>query len=94
MVLQYCGINNQLVSAAVDKNADKWGRFIVGTGIQVIPFEDYRRDPPDCLLVLPYQFKREIINQEREFLLNGGKMIFALPSVEVVTKETLKVHTA
>ncbi len=90
VVLQYCGIDSKFIAAAVDKNSDKWGRHIVGTGIQVIPFDDYRRDPPDCLFVLPYQFKQEIINQERDFLLNGGKMIFALPTVEIVTKNALK----
>jgi len=89
VVLQYCGIDRQLIAAAVDKNSDKWGKFIVGTGIQIIPFEEYRRDLPDCLLVLPYQFKREIMNQERDFLLKGGKMIFALPSVEVITAKDL-----
>lgn len=90
VVLQYCGINNKLIAAAVDKNSDKWGKYIVGTGIQVISFDDYRKDLPDYLLVLPYQFKREIIEQEREFLSQGGKMIFALPSVKIVTKRALK----
>jgi NDP-4-keto-2,6-dideoxyhexose 3-C-methyltransferase len=87
VVLQYCGINNKLIAAAVDKNSDKWGKYIVGTGIKVISLEDYRANPPDYLLVLPYQFKQEIINQERAYLLKGGKMIFALPSVQVVTKK-------
>ena len=90
VVLQYCGITNKLIAAAVDKNSDKWGKYIVGTSIQVISFDDYRQNLPDYLLVLPYQFKREIINQEREFLLQGGKMIFALPAVQVVTKKDLK----
>ena len=89
MVLQYCGIDHKYIAAAVDKNSDKWGKYIVGTGIQVIPFDEYRRDPPDYLLVLPYQFKREIMNQERDFLMNGGKMIFALPRVEVMSKTDL-----
>ena len=89
VVLQYCGIDKQFIAAAVDKNSDKWGKYIVGTGIQCISFDDYRKNLPDCLLVLPYQFKREIMNQERDFLLNGGKMIFALPRVEVITKHDL-----
>ncbi len=90
VVLQYCGITNKIIQAAVDKNSDKWGKYIVGTGIRVIPFDDYRKDPPDYLLVLPYQFKTEIIEQEREFLRAGGRMIFALPSVQIVTKKHLK----
>jgi hypothetical protein len=29
------------------------------------------------------------MNQERDFLMNGGKMIFALPRVEVISKQDL-----
>ena len=90
VVLQYAGNTNKLIKAAVDKNSDKWGRYIVGTGIQVIPFDDYRQNLPDYLLVLPYQFKDEIIRQEADFLKQGGKMIFALPKFEVVSKNYLK----
>jgi hypothetical protein len=90
VVLQYCGIDKKYIAAAVDKNSDKWGKYIVGTGIQVISFDDYRKNLPDYLLVLPYQFKQEIMNQERDFLMQGGKMIFALPKVEVITKNDLK----
>lgn len=90
VVLQYAGINNKLIEAAVDKNSDKWGRFIVGTGIKVISVDDYHRNQPDYLLVLPYQFKEEIVQQERQFLLDGGKMVFALPAFQLVTKSDLK----
>lgn len=90
VVLQYAGINNKLIKAAVDKNSDKWGRYIVGTGVQVIPFDDYRNNLPDYLLVLPYQFKDEIIRQEKDFLLGGGKMIFALPKFQVVGNANLR----
>lgn len=87
VVLQYAGIRNDLIPYAVDKNRDKWGRYIVGTGIKVIPFEEYRAKPPDLLLVLPYQFKSEIARQERVFLEQGGRMIFAMPSVHVIGRE-------
>lgn len=90
VVLQYAGINNKLIEAAVDKNSDKWGRYIVGTGIKVISLDNYHRNKPDYLLVLPYQFKDEIVQQERQFLMEGGKMVFALPTVQVVTRDDLK----
>ncbi len=50
----------------------------------MIPFDDYRAKLPDVLLVLPYQFKREIMLQEADFLRCGGRMIFAMPEVSVV----------
>lgn len=84
VVLQYAGIASDLIPAAVDKNRDKWGRYIAGTGIPVIPFDEYRANLPDLLLVLPYQFKREIMLQEADFLRRGGRMIFAMPEVQVV----------
>jgi len=86
VVLQYAGIDNRLIEAAADKNPDKFGRYIVGTGIPIVSLEQARANKPDYMFVLPYQFKKEIINQERDFLDQGGKMIFAMPQIHVVGK--------
>lgn len=86
VVLQYCGIDNQLIDGATDKNPDKDGKYIVGTGIKIESLEKYKQHYPDNLLVLPYQFAKEIVNQEHEFLEQGGKMIFALPNFKIVDK--------
>lgn len=84
VVLQYAGITADWIPLAVDKNPDKAGRYIAGTGIRCISLEQYRADPPDLLFVLPYQFQREIMLQEAEFLRRGGRMLFAIPEVRVV----------
>jgi len=86
VVLQYFGIDNRLIKAAVDKNPDKWGKYIVGTGIPIISVEEYRKEKPDYLLVLPYHFIEEIKDQEKDFLEKGGKMIVAIPRFRVITK--------
>ena len=90
VVLQYAGRDNKLITAAADKNPDKIGRYIVGTGIPIISLEQAREDNPEYMFVLPYQFKNEIINQERNFLEKGGKMIFAMPKLQVVDKKYLE----
>ncbi|HKZ49715.1 MAG TPA: class I SAM-dependent methyltransferase [Candidatus Nanoarchaeia archaeon] len=90
VVLQYAGIDNKLIKAATDKNPDKFGKYIVGTGIQIKPLEEYRKEQPDYLFVLPYQFKKEMVKQEAEYLQRGGKMIFALPKFTVVDKTALE----
>lgn len=87
VVLQYFGIDKTLITAATDMNPDKWGKYIVGTGIQIMSVEEYRKQKPDYLLVLPYHFLEEIKNQEKEFLEAGGKMIVAIPHFKVITKE-------
>ena len=44
-----------------------------------------RANPPKYLLVLPWHFRDEIIEREKEFLQNGGKIIFPLPNFEVIS---------
>ncbi len=85
VVLQYVGIDKKLVDAAVDKNPDKWGKYIVGTGIPIMPVEEYRKEKPDYLFVLPYHFIEEIKVQEKDFLKNGGKMIVAIPEFRIIS---------
>lgn len=84
VLLQYFDLDTRLIKAATDKNPDKWGKKTVGTMIPIISIDQYRKDKPDYLLVLPWHFSKEIPEQEREFLKAGGKMIFPLPEFKVV----------
>ena len=84
VILQYAGITKGLIDIATDKNKDKWGKYIAGTGIKIISIDQYRREKPDYLLVLPYHFIDEIKEQEKEFINDGGKLIIAIPNVRVI----------
>lgn len=88
VVLQYFGIDHKLISGAADMNKDKWGKYIVGTSIPIMSVEEYRKQKPDYLLVLPYHFLEEIKQQEKGFLKNGGKMIVAIPKFKVVSNNS------
>ncbi len=85
VVLQYFGIDNKLIAGSADMNSDKWGKYIVSTGIPIMSVEEYRKQKPDYLLVLPYHFLEEIKEQEKDFLKNGGKMIVAIPHFKVIS---------
>ena len=49
-----------------------------------------RRINPDFLLVLIWSFKKEVINQEINFLKNGGQLVFHLPRFHIVNKSNYK----
>lgn len=83
-VLQALKMNKVLIESAVERNPMKFGKLTVGTWISIISEEEMRKDPPDYLLVLPWQFKAEIIEREKEYLNNGGKMIFMFPQFEII----------
>ena len=83
-LLQYCGLDNTLIEAAVERNPEKWGKKIASVGIPIISEEQARRDKPDYMFVLPWFFKEEFLEREAEYIKQGGKLLFPLPTVEVV----------
>ena len=36
VILEYCGIESNFIKYATDKNSDKWGKYLDGTGIKII----------------------------------------------------------
>jgi SAM-dependent methyltransferase len=83
-MLQYFGLNNKHIKFAVERNPEKFGKIISSVGIPIISEEQARKDKPEYMLVLPWFFKKEFIQREKEYLKNGGKFIFPLPKFEVV----------
>lgn len=84
VLLQFCNIDHTLVSAAADRNPEKWGRRTPGTNIPIISEDEARKARPDYFLVLPWHFKKEFIEREADFLASGGKFIFPLPEIEII----------
>jgi SAM-dependent methyltransferase len=83
-ILQYAGIDHNLIEAAADRNSDKWGSETIGTHIPIISEEESRSGNPDYYLALPWHFLPEFLEREHEFLHRGGKFIVPLPEVRVI----------
>lgn len=84
VILQHCGIDESLLGCIAEVNSDKFGSYTPGTLIPILSEEEVHAKNPDYLLVLPWHFKNNIIERERKFLMNGGKLIFTLPQLEIV----------
>jgi hypothetical protein len=84
IILQYCGLTRNDIVAFAEVNPDKFGRVTPGTNIPIISEAEARANNPDYFLVFPWHFKDNILERERAFLENGGKLIFPLPNVEVI----------
>lgn len=85
VLLQFCGINVDQLPAIAEVNQDKFGCFTPGTAIPIISEDEARQLDPDCMLVLPWHFRTNIVAREKEFLRGGGSLLFPLPHVESVT---------
>ncbi|MGH9156639.1 MAG: class I SAM-dependent methyltransferase [Acidimicrobiales bacterium] len=83
-ILQYCGIDASHIDYAADRSPAKHGARTIGTEIPIISEEESRAMRPDHYLVLPWHFRDEFLAREADALRAGTRMIFPLPTVEVV----------
>jgi SAM-dependent methyltransferase len=84
-ILQYCGIDAERLAGIAEVNAEKFGSFTPGTGIPIVSESRARSLKPDFFLVLPWHFRDHIVRREADFLKAGGKLIFPLPELEIVS---------
>ena len=84
VLLQFCGITNKMVPYIMDVNSDKFGCVTPGTNIPIISEKEAFAKNPDYFLVLPWAFRQNILEKEKDYLKNGGKFIFPLPEIEIV----------
>ena len=89
-ILQFCGLDNRIIDFAAERNPDKWGATTLGTDIPIISEEQSRAMKPDYYLVLPWHFKEEFIEREKDTLKQGSAFIFPLPTVEIITAADLE----
>ena len=86
VILQYCGITTADIPFITEVNEDKFGSFTPHTHIPIISEKEAASLKPDYYLVLPWHFRRNILEREKNFLNSGGKFIFPLPRIEIVDK--------
>jgi SAM-dependent methyltransferase len=86
-LLQWCEIDGRLVEAAADRNPDKNGARTPGTEIPIISEAQSRDMRPDYYLVLPWHFRAEFIERERQMLARGVRFIFPLPDITVIGEQ-------
>lgn len=85
-ILQWCGIDHRIIDCAAERNPDKYGAMTLGTDIPIVSEEESRAMNPDYYLVLPWHFKEEFLERERETLERGIGFIFPLPTIEIIHK--------
>lgn len=88
-ILQWCGIDSRMVDYAAERNPDKYGARTLGSDIPIISEAESRSMNPDYYLVLPWHFKEEFLVREQETIKAGTKMLFPLPTVEVIDYPSL-----
>lgn len=85
-ILQWCGIDHRIIDCAAERNPDKYGALTLGTDIPIVSEAESRAMNPDYYLVLPWHFKEEFLERERETLDRGIGLIFPLPTIDIIRR--------
>ena len=90
VVLNYCDIKPSQLTKICDQNPEKPGLLTPGSRIPIISKKEMRKIGPDYLLVFIWHFRKEVIEDEIEYIKNGGTLIFNLPRIHFVNKSNYK----
>jgi NDP-4-keto-2,6-dideoxyhexose 3-C-methyltransferase len=85
VLLQLFGITKEMMPFISERNTEKVGLRPLGTDFELVSEERARELTPSTMLVLPWYFKKEIVARERDYLEQGGKLLFPMPYAHVVT---------
>ena len=83
-LLNYCGIRTDFLDYTVDRNPYKHGKFTPGTHIPIFAPEKIDETRPDYVLILPWNFKDEIVKQMSHIRAWGGRFVVPIPTVQVI----------
>jgi SAM-dependent methyltransferase len=81
-LLNYCGIRTDYIDYTVDRNPYKQGKFLPGTRIPIFHPDKIKETKPDLILILPWNFKDEIMKQLTCIRGWGGRFVVPIPDVE------------
>jgi hypothetical protein len=83
-IMQYYGLDSDVISGAAEIHPDKIGKYLVGSSIPIV-HEDEAKEKADYFLVFPFHFKELFVTKIlKDWIADGGKLVFCTPEFEVV----------
>lgn len=83
-LLNYCRLGTETLDFATEKSTLKIGRFTPGTHLPVVPDAELMARKPDYVLLLAWNFAKEIIRNLNDYREAGGKFIIPIPNLKVL----------
>ncbi len=82
-LLNYCAIRSDFLDYTVDRNPYKQGKFLPGTHVPIFHPDKISETRPDYVLVLPWNFKEEIMEQMAYIREWGGQFVVLIPEPRI-----------
>lgn len=83
-LLNYAGIKPDLLPYVCDAAPSKQGRYLPGSHLPIRPPEVLCEEPPDDVLILPWNIAGEIKAQLADLAARGTRFVTAVPELRVI----------
>jgi len=83
-LLNYAGIKTDLLPLVCDAALAKQGKLIPGSRIPIVPPSTLQKQPPDCLVILPWNIAEEIKKQNSALAKLGTRFVTVVPKLEIL----------
>ncbi len=84
IMLNYLGLDSSTIEYVVDRNVHKHGLYMPGVHVRIDHPKRLEEDCPDFLMILPWNFREEIMRQQTTYRAAGGQFIVPIPQLEIV----------
>lgn len=85
-LLNGAGIDNSVIDFIIDETPEKLRKYSPGTGIMIAPMSYLDEEPPDYLVILSWNFAKEIMEKLRNRGYSG-KFILPIPEFKIIDNE-------
>ena len=83
-ILNYCNIDNDLISNFIDTTPEKINRYMPGKNIKILKYNDKILNKYHYVFLGAWNFKKEIFKKEISFIKKGGKFITHVPKPMII----------
>ena len=83
-LMSFVGIDDNDLGYIADMSAFKQGKYMTGNHLPIVAPERIFDDMPDYVMILPWNFAEEIIEQQSDYRQSGGRFIIPVPEPRVV----------
>ncbi len=82
-LLSYCGVGSQYLDCILDLSPMKQGLYFTGNRVPIEAPPKLLEDQPDAVLIIAWNFAKEIMQQQEAYRERGGMFVIPVPEVRV-----------